>query len=366
MRNLIIASTRSGPLGERKGMQRLAASLALSILVWFPASAAVAAPERWIFEVLDAQTDAVSGQASVVAAVDNMVSPAATSYSLRFHSKKFRPGSYSLVLDVSGIQRRVDFASRSNAGARLHVDPILVSSVDANSAAVPTVYFYSGNVVVYRGVLKRGSGNPGPTDGMGMITGQCGVIASSIINAPAPALFENALDFGADPYDPTDFGRLSAGAQAILGSPTPPTSSALARAFEFEVLRRCEAAQLLKTADEIEYLDEGGKKADVLLQIAGWKIGVTFSRAFKFPVDAPLTIAEAKSVLEGKLREILASNQNVAPSDKWVKQILHIMASSHEHAASLRSAYATIDPSLMADTVLLITVTDGADLPLYE
>lgn len=368
MHRLIIASTRRDRLNTTIAMRRLAASFALCLFVVLPASAAAVASERWVFDIVDAHTAAISGRATVRAVVDNTASPALAYYSLRFVSKQFPPGGYSVLLGVNGMLRRVDFASEPNGEARLHVSPMLTSPTNASYVAVPAVYVYSGAVLAYRGVLKRSSSDPGPIGGMGMgaIAGQCGVITSSVLQASGPALFENTLDFGADPYDPLDFSRLSTGAQAILGSPTPLTSFALARTFGFEVLRRCEAAQLLKMADEVEYVDEGGKKADMMLQIAGQKVGVTFSRAVKFPFNAPFTIAEAQTQLEGKLGDILRSNENVAPSDRWIKQILHIIAFSQEHAASVRTAYAALDPSLKANTVLFITVTDGADLPLYE
>lgn len=256
----------------------------------------------------------------------------------------------------------MDFSPESSGEVRVRVDPILTLS--SSTVAVPSIGIYDGEVLAYRGILQRGDGGSGPADGMGGISGDCGVMTSGVIDALSPFLFRNRLDFWTDPYDAADFGRLSAAAQAILGSANPSTGGVVARAFAFEMLRRCEGAQLLQTAEEIVYLDPAGKKANMLANIAGRRIGVTSIRVFRYPPGSPYPVEQARVVLEWKLQDVRAANQNVAPADRWGKQVLHVFADGDDHATALVAAYELIAPVLKANTILLITVSDGADGPL--
>jgi hypothetical protein len=55
----------------------------------------------------------------------------------------------------------------------------------------------------------------------------------------------------------------------------------------------------------------------------------------------------------------------VAPVHQWRKQILHVIAYADMHAQSVETAYASLDASLRADTILVVTVTDGEDGFVY-
>ncbi|MCY1009039.1 hypothetical protein OV079_26460 [Nannocystis pusilla] len=56
----------------------------------------------------------------------------------------------------------------------------------------------------------------------------------------------------------------------------------------------------------------------------------------------------------------------MAPEDAWVKQILSVVAYGPMHKESLLTAYAALDPAVKADTILVITVTDGDDAFIYN
>lgn len=203
-----------------------------------------------------------------------------------------------------------------------------------------------------------------PLDGFGTIAGDCGVIAPAELDSSSAYQFRNTIDFGTDPYDSSDYDSLSPGAQTILDA-AGGASSGLSQAFAFEMLRRCPGAQLLKTQDEIVYVDVAGKAADLLVEIAGRKVGMTSTRAIGFPPQDPYTQAQAQALLESKLDDVNQSNANVAEVDSWSKQILHVFAYTAAHADALELAYTGIDETLKADTILLITVSEGADEPLY-
>lgn len=344
-------------------MRRVASFGASLILASLSITVAVAAPERWVFDIVDAQTSAAVGSATVVGKLDARVSPTLAQYSLQFTLSKMPVADYTLWFWANALPRKVDFSSAADGDSQLRVDPIL--ALLSTPLSSPTIKIYSGGLLKYQGILKRGNGGPGPTDGMGAISGDCGLITSGVISASSPFQFRSAIDFGADPYDASDIGRLSPGAQAILAEDTSGGSAAVSRAFAFEMLRRCEGAQLLKTAGEIEYVDAGGKKTSFSIDIAGRKVGVMSTRAYK-PFGQPYTVAEAKTLLERYLGDVNQSTLNVTASDRWTKQVLHVFADFDESAISLESAYLAIDASLKANTILLITVSNGSDLFLYQ
>lgn len=201
-------------------------------------------------------------------------------------------------------------------------------------------------------------------DGFGLITGECGEIDMTEIESANPFVFVNAIDFEMDPYDPADFERLSPGSQKIITDGNAGGSSLYSEVFSYEVLFRCEDAQLLKTETEITYTTMG-KISDLLVDIDGYKLGVSVTRAVSFPRDEPYTVQRASDLLEGKLEDVLVSSANVSPEDAWTKQILHVIADRNEHVLSLRTAWEAIDAAVRADTIVVVSVSEGDDDFLY-
>ena len=203
-----------------------------------------------------------------------------------------------------------------------------------------------------------------PASGFGVISGACGMLDDELTSAE-PDFFVNRIDFGTDPYDDGDFDLLTAGGQEIINDGNAGGSSILSEVFSYELLSRCEGAVLLKTETEVQYTNSQGKITDLLVEIDGLKVGVSVTRAVAFPFENPYTVEQAQEILERKLQDILASSARVAPADKWVKQVLYVIAYGEGHATSLEAAYDQIDPSLKADTIVMVTVSDGDDDFIY-
>ena len=210
-----------------------------------------------------------------------------------------------------------------------------------------------------------GSGGPTlPLPGFGTITGSCGVIDAQLLS-PDPSVIVNAIDFGADPWDnPADLGLLSTGGQEMVADGNAGGSSLESEIFSLEVLTRCEGATLVKTETEVVY-DVSGSITDILVEIDGMKVGVSVTRAVGFPRDAAYTEATASALLTRKLAGIQESTANVSAGDRWVKQILHVIAYADQHVAAMQAAYAALDPSVKADTILWVTRSDGDDEFIY-
>jgi hypothetical protein len=207
-----------------------------------------------------------------------------------------------------------------------------------------------------------GDASPFPLDGFGTITGACDELDLEL-TSPAPWAFVDYIEFAAE-YTDADLGALTAGGQAIVAAGNAGGSSLMSEVFAFEVLARCELATLLKTETDIDY-DTAGTITDLLLEIDGLKIGVSVTRAVAFPFDDPYTVAQAQALLENKLSGVLESTANVSAQDAWRKQILAVLAYGPQHAQALETALGQIDTAIRADTIVWITVTNGADAFIY-
>jgi hypothetical protein len=204
-----------------------------------------------------------------------------------------------------------------------------------------------------------------PQPPFGTQSGPCGVLTEQVLEGAEPFFLRNQIDFGDDPYDEADFCRIAAGSREVITDENAGGSSLLSEAFAFELLHRCEGAVLLKTETEIVYRNSMGKLTDILVALDGRKIGVSVTRAVGFPRDEPYTVERAQQLLERKLQGVLDSTANVAPEDEWVKQILYVIAYSPMHADSMEEAWGQIDSTLQADTIVIVTVSDGDDEWLY-
>jgi hypothetical protein len=201
--------------------------------------------------------------------------------------------------------------------------------------------------------------------GFGLITGQCGSLDDVEWNASTPFWFEGHFDFANDRYDdPADRSRLTPGGLAIVTVPNAGGSSVFSEVFAYEWLARCEGATLLKTETEIVY-DTVSKKADILVQIDGRKVGVSVTRAVMFPFGQPYTPAAATTLFQRKLDDIQLATASVSAADKWSRQMVVVLAYDMQHAQVAMDAWNALTPATKDDTILLVAITDGDDAFIY-
>lgn len=201
-----------------------------------------------------------------------------------------------------------------------------------------------------------------PLAGYGVITGNCGPLSLADLQAPTPSTFENRIDFEAMNFDA---GVLSDGGLRMFNTPNAGGSSGNSEVFAYEVLHRCELAELAATETQVTYTPMGSKKTDLVVYLEGEVIGVSVARAFKFPPGTPLPVADARNLLIGKFSDIQVSTQNVNPPWQWSKQILHVLAYDDVAKQAVIDAAAQIDAGVRGDTILFITTTDGNDAFIY-
>ena len=201
--------------------------------------------------------------------------------------------------------------------------------------------------------------------GFGTLGGMCGVLAEMQLTETTPELFRDTFTFAREFVDPDDRPLLTAGGRRLLEVPNAGGSSQLSEAFAFEELARCETAGLLKTETEIVY-DTQGKITDLEVTMLGHKIGVSVTRAFAFPLGTPYTVEQATPLITRKLQDILVSSANVSAEDRWDKQILAVMAYDTQAADVVDQVWQGLDASVRADTLVVVSVTEGADTFIYS
>ena len=199
----------------------------------------------------------------------------------------------------------------------------------------------------------------------GELSGMCGVLMAMDMTSPTPMMVRDTFTFARPFVDPTDRPLLTEGGRRLAETPNAGGSSGLSEVFAYEQLTRCELATLLKTETEIVY-DTTGKITDLEVMLDGHKIGVSVTRAVAFPFGSTYTPAAATTLITRKLEDIQLSTANVSDQDQWDKQILAILAWDGTVADTMEQAWAALDASVKADTISVITTTDGEDLFIYS
>lgn len=208
------------------------------------------------------------------------------------------------------------------------------------------------------------AGGP-PLPGFGAITGDCGVITPAQLDGTTPLWFTGDLDFATDRYDdPAERDLLTPGGRQIILDGNAGGSSLYSEVFAFEWLARCELATLLKTETQITY-DVVGKKADLLVEIDGRKVGVSVTRAVTFPFGQPYTLAAATSLFERKLDDLQLATMQVSAADRWTSQMVVAEAYDLQHAQMAMQAWSMLDAPTRGATILIVYVTSGDDRFIY-
>lgn len=205
----------------------------------------------------------------------------------------------------------------------------------------------------------------GARPGFGAITGQCGVLTLAELDGTVPLWFEGELTFDNRYDDPAERDQLTPGGVEIILDGNAGGSSLYSEVFAYEWLARCEDAALLKTETEIVYDVVGSKKADLLVEIDGRKVGASVTRAVQFPFGSPYTLASAMTLFERKLDDIQLATAAVSAADRWSKQMLVALAYDLQHAQVAMQAWNMLDAQTRDDTILIVAVTSGDDLFIY-
>jgi hypothetical protein len=200
--------------------------------------------------------------------------------------------------------------------------------------------------------------------GFGDLSGMCGVLTVADLTGASPEIVRARIAFPRAFVHPDDDALLTPGGLRMINTPNAGGNSLLSEVFAFEQLTRCEGATLLKTETEIVY-DTAGKITDFESEIDGHKIGVSVTRAETYPLGQTYTLQAATTLITRKLDDIQTSTADVSAGDRWDKQILAILAYDDQAADTMAQAWTNADAQTKADTIVLITTTDGDDTFIY-
>jgi hypothetical protein len=204
---------------------------------------------------------------------------------------------------------------------------------------------------------------PPTATGFGELSGMCGVLDTELTEA-SPSLIRARFTFARGYNDSADRALLTPGGQTLAATPNAGGSSGLSEIFAYEQVARCEQATLLKTETQVVY-DVMGKITDMLVTIDGEKIGISVTRVQTYPLGTPYELSAATTLITKKLNDIKASTMNVSMADEWKKQILALLAWDDAAADVMEQAWNGLDASVKADTIVLMTTTDGDDTFIY-
>ncbi len=275
------------------------------------------------------------------------------------------------ILLLSAFTWACGTPSGDDGGVQPDAGHLVDSGIDAgeiDAGVVDAGVIDAGEIdsgVIDAGVEDAGVPDAGPAvplPGFGAISGECGPLSAIDLNSPAPSTYETRIDF-ADLV--LDAGLLSDGGYTLFTTMNAGGSSIESEAFAFEVLHRCEFAELAATETQVVYDPPSSKKTDIVVWLEGQVVGVSVARAFKYPPGSALTVADATNLLDGKFSDIHSSTANVQPPWQWNKQILHVIAYDDVARDAVVQAAMNIDAGVRGDTVLYITVTDGDDAFIY-
>ena len=200
--------------------------------------------------------------------------------------------------------------------------------------------------------------------GFGDLSGMCGVLGVMDLTGASPELVRDTFTFARGYVDPDDRPLLTPGGQRLAATPNAGGSSGLSEIFAYEQLARCEGATLLHTETEISY-DGTGKITDMEVELDGHKIGVSVTRAQTYPLGQTYPLDTATMLISRKLTDIQASSAHVSAQDHWDKQILAVLAWDGATADTVAQAWGSLAPSITADTIVVVTTTDGDDTFIY-
>jgi hypothetical protein len=186
------------------------------------------------------------------------------------------------------------------------------------------------------------------------------------------------IELQLEAFRPLSKVRWSPDSQRMLRLPNAGGSSIISEVLAFELLARTLGASLDKTELELEYAHASKMTDFAITVLGGYSLGVSVTRAYKWhgPKIDPGTVAhsewprcsrhepaglhaeEARRLLIKKLLGIQESSQAVV-NHSWRKQVLVVFTFSHGDAALLEREYRCLPSALRANTVLVVTRTDG-------
>nr|WP_321412752.1 putative metal-binding motif-containing protein [uncultured Carboxylicivirga sp.] len=202
--------------------------------------------------------------------------------------------------------------------------------------------------------------NCASNDGYGELIYDGVTILPTNLTELSPSIHSVVLDC-IEPFSPE---LLLPDGQVVYSAGLDGGTNIVSEALAMDVLTRYSGAILTATENEVVY-NTVGSIFDFLVQIDNIPLGVSVTRAVKFPYDDPYTVNDAEALLNNKLVSIIESLNNIDSQYGISKGVLVIMAYSQSHSDLLQITFSNMEASILGNTIVLIVTTNGDDSAIY-
>lgn len=143
----------------------------------------------------------------------------------------------------------------------------------------------------------------------------------------------------------------------VMEMPNAGGNSKISEALSVEYLATLYSGKDVKTEMEIEYWVEY-KIIDFLMMIDRIRVGISVTRAMKYPDPNDFTEGDARKLLLKKLDGLIIARQCVNDNCTFDKSILHIWCQNIKIARIIKKVYKKMNGSLKSGIIVICTVAD--------
>lgn len=119
--------------------------------------------------------------------------------------------------------------------------------------------------------------------------------------------------------------------------------------------------EIITEKEILYFFPDNSPKTDYIIKFGNKSIAVSTTRAMSFG-KTEFTEEKALNLIDGKIRRINESNDNVLPPYNWNKQILHIITQKKEYSEILQKVFNNLD-SEYTKKILIICSVFESELP---
>jgi len=113
------------------------------------------------------------------------------------------------------------------------------------------------------------------------------------------------------------------------------------------------------TENEVIYtFRNNSPQTDYVIQICDRYIAVSVSRAMQYNTKNIFNNLKARALIEGKIRRICESNENVIGPIEWSIQILHILVQKHEYVIILQEEFDNLPQQLTQGICMILSLCE--------
>lgn len=157
-------------------------------------------------------------------------------------------------------------------------------------------------------------------------------------------------------------------ATRIAITPNAGGKSMVSEALSMEILKRSLNARSVVTEMEVVYWSSNWKKVDYICTVMGSRVGVSVTRAMKYPNPSEFTEEDAERLIHKKLYGLVIARDGIVESQRYERAMLHVWCQTARIAQMVEATFMVTSKAMgVQDCVALYTtVADNADFLFIE